>query len=947
MELKKGKKNDSKPRRRWLTLIFLLFSLAFMVFCGYLWQAWTGFPKGVDSYVHMTRIKYVLDFFPHIDWQYHWANGMLLFSYASIHFIFGAILVKLAGISAAKSLIVLALFSYSLMTVGIFAIVYQVTKKAWPALLAVILTFSSFGAWNWMVMDGNYPRLLGLGFMFLAIYFYIKLLSESGEGTKSNKKWIILSIIFLFSALVSHVLAAMFGFLTLFFLTLFSKMKFGRKFKYLFMVILSSFALASFFYFSQIIHFFYFSGNYVGAIGDIVPMKISYVFQDTLGIGFLLLPLLLILVLVNIFLKPEADKGPFVFSYSRYIWSFIIMLFLFLTYAFIGYTGLKPQYYSIRGFIPFSMNILIVIFSSLLIGIMLGRISVKRGIYTRIFLSLMALVIIGYSALLVWRSYDTVSHCRLTRYIYDSSSAKLCDSFASHEYVSSHFYTFPEGEDYQHRFAPYDAYDAIWFNYAYKIPQERDYHAHGVLYPDWRYWFEQVVWKPKEFTMDEAKSAFDWFAIRWFGDRAAVDEKAYANLVEKTANTLEDKLAAINSRYLKDKDFSLVKSDANTVTTQNLSLEIEVKNPSQILAASNTPTILYIGGNEGYNPFFFNLTLHNYNSQDIIPVKGEKYVDSYRLNDLKQFDAIFLYSYQYKNKENAYSLLKGYVEGGGNLIWEAWNSEDAQVLQKETNKNNIQANKVSLPEPSPVSELSLTEISGEWDFQATSEPIFGQINFTKFSPPKYLSSPWKVAVPTQSSAVRNWAKVILSSQDHPVMISGQYGQGHILWTGFNFNYHITDTKNFEEAKLLISIIKSLVGNKGESAMAEAKFINPDLREISLENPAKGVLFRESFYPNWRARLSDGQKLAVLYAGPGLMYVPLPENLETGLKVILYYDKSLTEKIGSVLSLVSLLIFLIYVLEGWLFKPILSRLSQKIFQKSTHNLKNWWAKDEDE
>src|SRR5439155_11850 len=50
-----------------------------VVVMGVLLGAWVGFPKGVDAYQHLTRLKFVADHFPHHNWFYAWAAGMPMF----------------------------------------------------------------------------------------------------------------------------------------------------------------------------------------------------------------------------------------------------------------------------------------------------------------------------------------------------------------------------------------------------------------------------------------------------------------------------------------------------------------------------------------------------------------------------------------------------------------------------------------------------------------------------------------------------------------------------------------------------------------------------------------------------------------------------------------------------------------------------------------------------
>ncbi len=70
---------------------------------------------------------------------------------------------------------------------------------------------------------------------------------------------------------------------------------------------------------------------------------------------------------------------------------------------------------------------------------------------------------------------------------------------------------------------------------------------------------------------------------------------------------------------------------------------------------------------------------------------------------------------------------------------------------------------------------------------------------------------------------------------------------------------------------------------------QAEFVNPEKREVTLRSPAGGVLFKESYFPNWKARFiteKGTQSLPIYQAGPGMMYVPL-DGESTGTVVFEY------------------------------------------------------------
>ncbi len=429
----------------------------------------------------------------------------------------------------------------------------------------------------------------------------------------------------------------------------------------------------------------------------------------------------------------------------------------------------------------------------------------------------------------------------------------------------------------EYRIEPDTTGISLWLNYLSQVPQSQGYYCQGIPYPDWKYWKTVSIWDMKD-NYGETAFVMDWHAIRWLISTKADKEK-----------------------FLTSDDYVLL-GQVDCLTW------FEYLNVSKILTATNTPTLLFIGSESSYDFFLRAIALSNFNSEHIIPVRGHsKYIDDYTLEELQKFDCIFLYGYNYRDPGTAFSLFSDYVSSGGSVFFEANGSPDY--------------NSATLPEPFPVGDTVATSLGMEWDFTVERNSITAGIDFSKFSPPVYEGGPWAFSTTT---AVRSWANYTVSTAGNPIIVSGEYGRGRVVWSGMNLVYHIIYYRNTEESKFLGRIIEWLAGLAGLEPEYEAEFINPQKRVVRVYSEAKGVLFKENYFKQWSAKAvyADGsqQRLKIYLAGPGLMYIPIPENVSLPLEIVLTYHKLPQERVGDIISLTSLvgltvLVFLRFKIGG--------------------------------
>ena len=368
--------------------------------------------------------------------------------------------------------------------------------------------------------------------------------------------------------------------------------------------------------------------------------------------------------------------------------------------------------------------------------------------------------------------------------------------------------------------------------------------------------------------------------------------------------------------------------------------QFEHKKAGPILSATRASSLLVIGNEKSAHDLFVrSLGLVNLNSQYLIPVRGRESIDQYTLEELKNFKVVYLYDYQYQNPRQAGQLLSDYLKQGGGLIVEG-------ALSPEANEKTHDP----LFEPLPPSAISQDQLVGDWDFNLPGKhPLTLGIDFQLFDQAYYnKTEPWNVVYPRQTGEFQ----VLLTSKDRPVLLAREFGQGKIVWMGFNLNYHINVNRNLEEMKLFKNIIQwvgDLEFGKVAAVDYEARFTHPERREVTVKSPATGILNKEYYFPVWRAYLEkDGNKqnLDIVRGGLDQQYVPLPENLAPPFKVVLVYGRWPVEIIGFIISGVTLIIIIIYIFEGILYPRFLGKICLKAVGRFKTKTTAWWDHDEE-
>ena len=410
-----------------------------------------------------------------------------------------------------------------------------------------------------------------------------------------------------------------------------------------------------------------------------------------------------------------------------------------------------------------------------------------------------------------------------------------------------------------------DPWTSQWFNYRFDIPQTSSYAGMSLINVDWNTWFGEI-WK-ETLTPSQTRFLLDWWGVKWI-------------LID----------AHINSPriFLEDpQDFVLV---ANS-TGENY-LQFLYTRSSPIIAPINARAILVVGDDAAYNSLFRALSFADYGSREAIPVRGTRNIDDYSLEELRSFDLVLLYGFAFRDRDKAFRLLDQYVfEGGAALI--------------DTGYSAVSSSS-QLPESFPVSMTSTVDFGMSWQFTSVPSQILSGIDLQEFAPAAYGMQPWGVSA-TSNSSVRAWAKPILWDAGHPIIVEGSYGKGHVLWTGLNLAYHILSYGNSAESQLLSRMIEWAASRSISETDFEMYRPDPQHLTISVKSKARGILFKENFFPGWKAnvKLDTFHELKIWRAGPDFMYVRLPDDHKLPLEVSFEFAGDFTQVLGLVFSAISL------------------------------------------
>jgi hypothetical protein len=331
-------------------------------------------------------------------------------------------------------------------------------------------------------------------------------------------------------------------------------------------------------------------------------------------------------------------------------------------------------------------------------------------------------------------------------------------------------------------------------------------------------------------------------------------------------------------------------------------------NPTGLITWDTRPKMLVISDNSKYfyDQTFRFFTWGGLNYDQAIPVMGKKEIDNYSYDELKQYDMVFMRGYGYKWTWNAHRLLDKYVKNGGKLIFDTgWQfyDPDFQII--------------NAPLFMPFTSLEWKNLDSNKHFVITDNFIAHDLDVLKFGDLAWEDTSWGVSVPT---TLRDWAKPVVSFDGRPLVVVGQYGKGKVVWSGFNIIPHAEGKDSLEEVKLFNRLVEYLLSGqaKTEQFSVFKKENNPDKLTFTLlasvDKPTS-FYYREAYYPDWHAVLirlnGSRENIKINRAGPGFMLLNLLK-IAKGDTISLYIQKSITQQFMEILSLLTFIGLIIYL-----------------------------------
>ncbi len=887
-------------------------------------------PLGVDFYQFLTYASYVKEHFnlPILLWRTDWFTGLpFIFDYAWLHFYLAVPFIAVFKImDGSKFYLLFTLFLYFVFNYFLF---YELSKNRILSLLLNLTLIWSASPFLALYGGGNNTFSADLFFVPLSIYFVVKYYHSQ------NRKFLFLSVFSTGFAFLGHpAVALMFVFfpslLFLFFwwdekTPLFSLRKVSDSLIYFFI---------SIFIGAPTIYQMY--ATAVMAQKGMGPLFVARApiekalietFSSNNTFIYIAFGILFLFVVLSRSFKTLKKATPF-----------LLGLVFILIFEWLYKIGKNPAVGPIGPgrtfwFFPLMLACLTAVFWNSI----KEKLKQAKSFFNKIFIltfGIGSLIFLGLFFLepTIKADFDNyvcpnVAEPPQINKVFDMDAPEDEKKDILEKFIPS----FMDTSDKQHRFFTINGNINIWWNIRYSLPLYHGYYSGKQwMGANWSYWTNMVFsgeqvyhWETSlQLTKNQALFLIDWQSIKYLYAREAE--------IKEDMLPLETSEALIASYLYQDED--IIEEKGPDQGSEQRFWKFKEKVSSKIVRPSNSPTLLVVGNEIGYDSIFRVLSMSNLNSKYIIPIHGSEYIDDIKKEELENFDVILLYNYKVKSPKS-WKTLEDYVKEGGRLIINTGGDS------KEVDLEN-------LPVVFPINDLVKSSIDQEWNLEVPSHPINDSISYDEFSPPTYNEGPWGVSSVPSEDDLRNWAEVILSDSGHPILVSGDLGQGKVIWSGINLPYHLLTYQNESEIRLFENILNSLVTLEEEDKI-NFDFQRPRSENIKVSgNDFKGVILGENAYGGWTASVKSSgttQKLKVYKVGPDFMYVRIPEDFQDSFEVQFSYRGSLKAWFLSILSLLSIF---------WIAKKILlpkkNILPKMIFPRLGLNrkVKDWWWKDDE-
>ncbi len=286
-------------------------------------------------------------------------------------------------------------------------------------------------------------------------------------------------------------------------------------------------------------------------------------------------------------------------------------------------------------------------------------------------------------------------------------------------------------------------------------------------------------------------------------------------------------------------------------------------------------------------------------------VRGRSpYIDDYSDADLSRYSGVILLGYQYHDQGAAWSRLDRYVTAGGHLFVETgW-----QFVDPDWDAGTA-------PSVLPVASL-------RWSALNSSAPVkVDGATDPQFGPFTYGNGGWGAS---SAPSARQGATELVRVGDRVVAARWDLGRGRVLWSGMNLMAHDATSGSANEDVFLANQFAWLFAPSGAASSQvsiQPTWTGSDQVSLALE-PSAGpslVLFKESLFPGWTARLvTPNGSSSVDLAGSEMDFMLADlGSVPPGSRLVFTYGPTAAVYVSWAVSMLGLVAMLTWMVRpGW-------------------------------
>lgn len=495
-----------------------------------------------------------------------------------------------------------------------------------------------------------------------------------------------------------------------------------------------------------------------------------------------------------------------------------------------------------------------------------------------------------------------------------------------------------------------DATIAIWWNALFDMPQARGYldsPAGRPNYGSWQYLQNVALAKdelsvrlgyPEDLAKNTALFFLDWHAIKYaeagvgFARNYPTILSTYVRGPDVTLRTEKLEFVEQQRTFVQEGRYWPAGWETGSYVLNLDYFEFRDEVTSPIFQATDAPRLAFVSDDEGQDTLMRLLAARNVNSRKLVYAQLPPDLGHTTDEQLAWYDAIVLYRYDLP--PSAWPRLAQYVERGGRLF-------------VDTGSDQRESTTPTAPSVFPMRALERRPYGPTWEPSGGGSLTAG-LDLGKLGPLVYQDAPWSLSVPTTPFDLDPGAKVELAHAGLPVLVSQDVGSGRVLWSGFNFPYHLRQYLAEPEIALFDRILEYLVGPLTVHTPT-TRFERPKSELVRIHgNGEPAVLFKEAAYPGWSARIAgDGgsQRLPILEAGPqfpGYMLVAVPTKFRGKLYTVTFrYRGTWSYRLQWFVGLATILLVAVGFFFPRRFATVVAAIAARVRFRSTA----WWNRDD--